>query len=447
MFKKILKKILLLVIMAGPLVSFAAHIPVQTHPALPDLVTVTDTTAVFTGSANTGGSNLFGYFRYSTVTDHPPIFCNERYGSDMQSTKEELINGSNVSFTKTVPGLLPDTIYYYCAVVSNSASNPNTNPTDISYGGVVEFKTDPCTTCAQTTIITNPATGIGPTSANLKGSYSSTVAVKTYFEYRKVTLNNNLSNITLMFGSINIPSMFTYGNWITPANSDQNHTAGAFGNRSFTLSGLEPVTTYEFRAIAEPNTGTITNPVYGSPINGATLNFTTTPPIIPSGTDPGPGVPGGNNSWTYVTGGGSGWTGTGTGTVKPVVPAVTLKIGTKATPPVDATVRFQEGIETVFARQIVANKTLAKRFGYMEGQNLQSFAGSLAHTFAQIFGYVGANGKEIRVSHPDIAAYQLQLSKGKLTVYEYYNSKIVDIRSLTSVFKNAGGYEYYFNKR
>ena len=56
------------------------------------------------------------------------------------------------------------------------------------------------------------------------------------------------------------------------------------------------------------------------------------------------------------------------------------------------------------------------------------------------------NGKEIRVSFPDVAAYQLQLVGNKLTVYEYYNNKVVDVQNVTTTFKNISNYEYYFKK-
>ena len=117
-----------------------------------------------------------------------------------------------------------------------------------------------------------------------------------------------------------------------------------------------------------------------------------------------------------------------------------------ATPPWDAIVRYHEGIETVFARQIVADKEFAKLYGYVEGTHLQTFAGELAHLFAKMFGYVDGSGREIRVSFPDVAAYQLQLTGNKLTVYEYFAGKIIDIRNVTTDFKNASDYEYYFKK-
>ncbi len=109
-------------------------------------------------------------------------------------------------------------------------------------------------------------------------------------------------------------------------------------------------------------------------------------------------------------------------------------------------VHYREGIETVLARQIVANTQLAKIYGYVEGTDPQAFAWYLADIFARIFGYVSDSGKEIRVSTPDIAAYQLDLSGGIMTIYEYYDSKIVNIQKMTPALRNIYGYEYYFRK-
>ncbi len=126
--------------------------------------------------------------------------------------------------------------------------------------------------------------------------------------------------------------------------------------------------------------------------------------------------------------------------------ATSLVLGQTATPPVDDVVHYHEGIETVFTRQIMADAAFAKMYGYRDGADLQTFAWDLADQLARAFGYVSPNGEEIRVSLPDVAAYQLQQVGDKLTVYEYYNNKIVDVRNLTTVFKTASGYEYYFKK-
>ncbi|MCX6751253.1 MAG: hypothetical protein NT161_00585 [Candidatus Nomurabacteria bacterium] len=123
-----------------------------------------------------------------------------------------------------------------------------------------------------------------------------------------------------------------------------------------------------------------------------------------------------------------------------------LVLGQTISPPEMDVVRYHEGIETVFTRQIIADTVFAKIYGYADGMNLQTFAWDLADQFARAFGYINSSGKEIRVSLPDVAAYQLLLVGNKLTVYEYYANKIVDIRNVTTVFKNASGYEYYFKK-
>ncbi len=124
-----------------------------------------------------------------------------------------------------------------------------------------------------------------------------------------------------------------------------------------------------------------------------------------------------------------------------------VKLGDTATPPSDAIVRSREGIETVFARQIMKNIPLAKSYGYQEGANLQSFAWNLSDLLAKTFGYVNNNKQEIRVSQPDIAAYELFIDKnGILTVNEYYNLKIVNTQKMTDTLRSKYNYEYYFKK-
>lgn len=142
-----------------------------------------------------------------------------------------------------------------------------------------------------------------------------------------------------------------------------------------------------------------------------------------------------------------GGTGTGGGTTSTTGQTATLTLGQTATPPIDAVVHYHEGIETVLQRQIVANMTLAKVYGYEEGTDLQAYSWYLADFFARIFGYVSTNGKEIRVTEPDVAAYQIEYLNGKLTIYEYYNSKIVNIQQMTPDLRGIYGYEYYFVKR
>jgi len=123
-----------------------------------------------------------------------------------------------------------------------------------------------------------------------------------------------------------------------------------------------------------------------------------------------------------------------------------LSLGQAIKPPNDAIVRYHEGIETVFIRQILANPIYLNTFNRSGANNSINFVWDLAHKFAKMFSYVDDSGREIRVSLPDIAAYQLQLIGEELTVYEYYDDKIIDIRNVTTVFKDKAGYEYYFER-
>ncbi len=132
--------------------------------------------------------------------------------------------------------------------------------------------------------------------------------------------------------------------------------------------------------------------------------------------------------------------GSGPGTVAPPP-----TIGSIAAPFSDAIVHYHEGIETVFTRQIMDYPGLAKLYGFQEGGDLLHFAQNLSHTFAQIFGYVSSSGREIRVGPPDIAAYELGLKDGMLAVYEYFANHLTGIATVTTLFKNAFGYEYYFH--
>jgi len=123
-----------------------------------------------------------------------------------------------------------------------------------------------------------------------------------------------------------------------------------------------------------------------------------------------------------------------------------LYLGYEGTPDVDDIVRLHEGVEHVFIRRIMINTELARRYGYKKGQNLLHFAWDLAHKFSKEFGYVDGQGREIRVNLPDVSAYQLRQVGDKLTVYEFYKNKIIDIRDTTTVFKDKNSYEYYFQK-
>ncbi|MBP9715006.1 MAG: thrombospondin type 3 repeat-containing protein [Candidatus Pacebacteria bacterium] len=128
-------------------------------------------------------------------------------------------------------------------------------------------------------------------------------------------------------------------------------------------------------------------------------------------------------------------------------------LGEITVPPNDAIVRYHEGVETVFIRQIMRNTTLQQKYGHKEGADLQAFANYLAHFFGKNYGYVAKNRKEVRVRYADVAAYELREIGGSTIVYESYQNKttgnfeITGIRKLNSIFKLIFKYEYYFLKK
>ena len=256
--KNIFKYVILLAMFSTPMLSFAlSNITGTQTQAETD---ITDTSVKFHGSTNTNGETDFGYFRYTKVLNHPPIFCPEisgeaYYGSIIKSTFEKSVttnSGLTTYFDSTVTGLEPDTQYAYCAIVSNSAVHANiTDPTVIRYGMIRTFTTAPCATCDQVTINTNNALVTNGTSGYLNGFYNSTFPLNTYFEYSLVPS-----------GGGGIPT------WTPTATQTRApHTSGTFNAQ---ISGLSPNTAYQFRAVGNSGTAAIPVLTYGD-----ILTFTT----------------------------------------------------------------------------------------------------------------------------------------------------------------------------
>jgi len=464
--KKNIKKIIIIIGVILIIFTISTSVSTAYSVITNEATNITETEATLSGVAGSAGTKekQVGYFRYSTAT-FPPVFCNDIYGSDMEATNEVCLSYDQncsifVNITTTfkikVDDLLPNTTYYYCAVSSDK--------TQINYGNVKSFTTKPKANDSNSlnssvSITTKPALVVNENSAYLNGFYNSLYSSETYFEYRK-NYEKNINSIikaptqympvpeintglggSLMGGlhtfsvpkiytgltsggsistpelltppSINTPISETNNGW-TKVNT-QNHNIGN-GTLNFLLTGLSSNTNYQFRAVIKTTSNETET---GSIIYGNILTFKTSQTKNVFQGD----VSNENNNQTPLT------------------------LGQKATPPVDAVVHYLEGIENVLARQIIANSDIAKKYGYKEGADLNAFAWNLADLLARKFGYVNSKGKEIRVSKPDIAAYELRLSSGGLTVYEYYNNKIVHIQKLSSILRNKYNYEYYFNKK
>jgi hypothetical protein len=473
---------------------------VRTTCPPPTNTPVTDTTANLCGSADISSDIPegagYGYFRYSTAKI-PPIFCNDIYGNNMSSTKEIVLNPGSKKWNTTITNLNPDTTYYYCSVVSNNTRIPS----EIKYGGVASFRTLPCPTCEQKNIETKKITATNKTSASLRGAYNFTKAVNVYFEYQEAGSKINSDSILglLGLGGVELTSGASLGGTSTgrtnnntggstenrgtnsiaqdleiPASSiwkttsKQNKSAGNNGDFSTNVTGLKEGKRYLYRAVAEIIST-------GEKLYGFTYDFTTLGSSS-SGDGTGDGVGYGNDGWTSdfsndgYSGGGSSGSGSGgssggsggsstnngsssnTGTLGGGVfggsnPTPPPAIGQLGNPSSLSLVGNEEGIETVFIRQIMGNQGLAKRYGYREGTNLQAFAENLAHTFAQAFGYVSIDGREVRVIVPNKAAYEIGLVNNVLVVYEFFDNRLTGIATTNGVLKTPLQYEYYFNKR
>jgi len=461
--QKNILKIILLISLFVPFISNAApEIWVKTESA----INVTDAGATLRGMGypdNVDGIvyPTVGYFRYS-ASPTKPIFCEDIYGSDIVSTQDIKITTEGQTFQQVVTDLDPDTTYYYCAILSGTRPGRLIQRIQNSEE-VKQFRTLPCPDCAQIKVTTKTALNMTSNSATLKGTYNSTKPIKTYFEYRKYVSGNNfeisgatntesqVETNTMSTKSMPISPTASYGNffvspssvnsgakkpmsWIKIAQSEKNRSANTAGDLNFFLSGLSPASRYEFRLVAETiSNGTSKGSSVPSEIvTGNTLDFRTSP------VNGGGGIT--DDSDDDNNGGGNG-NGSGNGTGGGYI------LGQILTPPELAVVRSKEGIETVFVRQIMANNELAKTYGYVEGTDLETFAWNIADVIARAFGYVNPNtGKEIRVAKADIAAYELKMEDRKLTVYEYYDSKIVNIQTFSTIMRNSYYYEYYFRK-
>ena len=411
--QKNIKKIIFIGILSALFFSpFVSHAELSVVTDAAD--NINDVSATLRGISGTGldlSLPTTAYFRYTTAPTRP-VFCNDIYGSNMISTPDIKITSSSQSFHQNIANLNPNTTYHYCAIISSKNG--------IAYGEVKNFHTPSCPTCAQTTVTTIGSQVIDSNSAWLKGTYSTSKPIQTYFEYRR-----EISAVETKNGATSANRLVE--SWTKAVGSEKDHSANTFGNRSFLLSGLKSNTKYNFRLVAK------TGEDRAQIIKGDILNFKT---FASGGGGQTPDIEADESIYTE-TGGAGGAIVTGGGT-----------LGQIMTPPADAVVRFQEGIEDVFFRQIIANNgSLARIYGYKDGRNLTAFAWDLADLFARAFGYIGYDGKEIRVGPPDLAAYQIvSIGGGKLIVYEYFDSKIVSIRNMTEILRNIYDYEYYYRK-
>jgi hypothetical protein len=229
--------------------AFGAIVPFTTPAAIPSVSTGSatagaDMTATLNGSANPGGGATTGWFRYSPTF---PGSCSDTFGTRVPAA----MGGSNLgsgnasmAFSQMISGLTQGTTYYFCAIASNSAGT--------TFGGLNSFVTP-----TVPTVTTNAASVVNDNNATLSGSANpnrdTTVGWFRYSMTNPVTCDDS-------FGTR------------VPASSGTalGASSGAVGFTQ-SVTGLSPVTTYYYCAIASNTLGTS----FGSVVQFTTKNTTT----------------------------------------------------------------------------------------------------------------------------------------------------------------------------
>jgi len=213
--------------------SFGQIVSFTTLPAIPQVSTngagnITDMTATLNASANPGGGATTGWFRYSASS---PGTCSDTFGTRVPATGGSSLGAGNshVAFLQMISGLAQGTTYYFCAIASNSAG--------IAFGGVSSFVTP-----TAPTVTTNAPSVVNDNNATLSATANPNRDAATgWFRYsttNPVTCND------------------TFGTRV-PASGGTDLGAGS-STTSYTIqvTGLTPLTTYYYCAIASNSLGT-----------------------------------------------------------------------------------------------------------------------------------------------------------------------------------------------
>jgi phosphodiesterase/alkaline phosphatase D-like protein len=203
-----------------------------TGASAPSVVTMAATivdgaSATLNGTVNANNSNTVVTFEYGPTT---------AYGRTATADQSPVSGSSNVAVTFLLPDLIPGTVYHYRVVGQNGVGTTN--------GNDIAFTTPPL-------VITDLASGLTSSGATLNGT---------------VNAGNLAATVTFEYGQT-----AGYG---TTVNADQSPLAVGNVLRpvSHAISGLQPNTTYHFRAVGQNTAGTA---------NGVDRSFTTVA-IVPT---------------------------------------------------------------------------------------------------------------------------------------------------------------------
>lgn len=148
-----------------------APAPAPVTVAAPTVITsaasgITSTSVTLNGSINPNGdSGTTGWFR-GDVTN--PGSCNDTFGYRFPSSGNAFSptygTGYYSAYSQTVPGLTPNTTYYYCAIANNSAGT--------SYGSIVSVSTSVASAArtSQTASALNAVESVVSASSSSEGS-------------------------------------------------------------------------------------------------------------------------------------------------------------------------------------------------------------------------------------------------------------------------------------
>jgi hypothetical protein len=212
-----------------------------TNFAPPDVVTTNATAinlngATLNGTVNANSDASSVIFEYGTTL---------AYGSTIVAVPPSVTGNSVTPVNAILSGLPPNTLYHYRVVATNSGGTSNGNDMTFTTGG-------------PPSVVTNPATNITATSAQLNGT---------------VTANNVLTTVTFEWGLTT-----SYGN---VANATPSTVSGATATPVLAnIGGLTTNSTYHFRCVGVNAGGT----TYGAD----QFFMAGCPPVGPAGPISGP---------------------------------------------------------------------------------------------------------------------------------------------------------------
>lgn len=181
---------------------------------------VSKTTADLNGQVNPSSASTQYWFEYGQTVNLGSVTPIFQAGD----------GSSNISVSRTLSGLAPDTVYYFRINSQNQFGTVS--------GAILNFRTSSPATVAVPTVMTKNAREITNSSANINGSVNPNGAETTYwFEYSTDSLLGNVLLQNTTKKTISVDS------GVTPVEAD--------------LSGLSARTNYYYRIVAQNSQGIV----------------------------------------------------------------------------------------------------------------------------------------------------------------------------------------------